>query len=92
MEKINVMDFEKDILKKYYDDEMFLEFLNKNAKKELVLDYSKLGLKELEDEDLDTLGEESVMDYLEEVSSIIPKEELEGDDFIAYYHGALQLS
>ena len=82
MEKINVMDFEKDILKKYYDDEMFLEFLNENAKKELVLDYSKLGLKELEDEDLDTLGEESVMDYLEEVSSIIPKEELEGDDFI----------
>ena len=32
---------------------MFLEFLNENAKKKLVLDYSKLGLKELEDEDLD---------------------------------------
>ena len=34
MEKINVMDFEKDILKKYYDDEMFLEFLNENAKRD----------------------------------------------------------
>ena len=51
-------------------------------KKELVLDYSKLALKELEDEDLDILGEESVIDYLEEIASITPNENPEGEDFI----------
>lgn len=82
MEKINVMNFEKKVIKNYLTDEEFCEFLKENAKKELVMDYSKLGLKELETEDLDTLGEESVLDYLEEVASIIPKTELEGEDFI----------
>lgn len=82
MEKIDVLDFEKNILKRYQDEGEFLKFLEENSKKELVLDYSKLSLKELEDEDFDTLGEESVMDYLEEVSSIIPKENPEGEDFI----------
>lgn len=82
MEKINVMDFEKKVVKEFIEEERFLEFLDENAKKELVLDYGKLALKELEDEDLDILGEESVLDYLEEVASIIPKSEMEGDDFV----------
>ncbi len=96
MEKINVLDFEKQVIKRYLDDEEFLKFIDENAKRELVLDYTALPLKELEEEDLEILGEESVVDYLEEVASIIPKEELEGDDFvvqnlpfvasIAFYH------
>lgn len=80
MEKINVIDFEKKVIKEYFNDEKFFNFLEE--KKELVLDYSKLALKELEDEDLEILGEESVMDYLEEIASIIPSENLEGEDFI----------
>lgn len=82
MEKINVMDFEKEVIKKYLSEEEFLDFLNKNSKKELVMDYSKLELKELEDEDIEALGEESVLDYLEEIASITPKSDLEGEDFI----------
>lgn len=78
MEKINVMDFEKQVIKKYFDEAEFLKFLEE--KKELVLDYSKLPLKELEDEDLEIMGEESVIDYLEEVSSIILNDEAE--DFV----------
>lgn len=80
MEKINVMDFEKKVIKKYYDETEFLNFLKE--KRELLLDYSKLALKELEDEDLEVLGEESVIDYLEEVSSIIPNENPKDEDFI----------
>lgn len=75
MEKINVMDFEKEIVKNLRTDNEFMEYLDKNAKKELVLDYSNLKLKELEDEDLDILGEESVLDYLEEVASIVLDED-----------------
>ena len=80
MDKINVMDFEKKVVKQYFNDEDFFKFLEE--KKELVLDYSKLALKELEDEDLDILGEESVIDYLEEIASITPNENPEGEDFI----------
>ena len=80
MEKMNVMDFEKRVIKQYFDDEEFLRFLEE--KKELDLDYSNLKLKELEDEDFEILGEESVMDYLEEVASIIPNENSEGEEFI----------
>lgn len=54
MDKINVMDFEKKVVKQYFNDEDFFKFLEE--KKELVLDYSKLALKELEDEDLDILA------------------------------------
>lgn len=82
MEKINVMDFEERVIKDYFNDEEFLNFINENGKKELMLDYSKLLLKDLEEEDLELLGEESVMEYLEEVAGIIPKEKLEGEDFI----------
>ena len=85
MEKINVMDFEKEVIKKYLSEEEFLDFLNKNSKKELVMNYSKLELKELEDEDIEALGEESVLDYLEEIASITPKSDLEGEDFILLY-------
>ena len=80
MDKINVMDFEKKVVKQYFNDEDFFKFLEE--KKELVLDYSKLALKELEDEDLDILGEESVIDYLEEIASITPNENPEGEDLL----------
>ncbi|WP_349763780.1 sigma-70 family RNA polymerase sigma factor [Fusobacterium sp. SYSU M8D902] len=82
MEKINVLDFERSVIAEYTSDIEFLKFLEKNGKKELNLDYSKLELKELEDEDLDTLGEETVLDYLEEVASITLTNEIEGEDFV----------
>lgn len=82
MEKINVLDYEKNIVKNLVNEEEFENFLKVNGKKELVLDYSKLGLKELEDEELDVLGEESVLEYLEEVASIIPNNSPEGEEFI----------
>lgn len=80
MEKINVIDFERQVVKKYFNEEEFLKFLEE--KRELVLDYSKLSLKELEEEDLEIMGEESVIDYLEEVSSIIPNQEENEEDFV----------
>lgn len=88
MEKIKVLDFEKDILKHYLEEEKFTEFLEKNGKKELDLDYSSLPLKELEEEDMEGLGEEEVLDYLEEVAAITleNKDENEDDESLIVEH------
>lgn len=75
MEKIKVLDFEKEIINKYLDEERFKEFLRENPNVEIELDYSNLQFKDLSEEDLDILGEESVLDYLEEVASIVSSEE-----------------
>lgn len=80
MGKIDVMDFEKGVIRQYHQDDKFLDFLKE--KKELILDYTKLGLKELDDGDLESLGEENVIDYLEEISNIDLSENLEGEEFI----------
>lgn len=75
MEKINILEFERDIINKYLDEEKFKEFLKNNSDIQLDFDYTKLQSKELTEDELDILGEETVMDYLEEVASIIPDEE-----------------
>lgn len=75
MEKINILDFEKQIIDKYLDEEKFKEFLKNNSDKQLEFNYGNLQSKELTEDELDILGEETVMDYLEEVAAIIPTEE-----------------
>jgi len=72
--EIKVLDFEKEIIKSYMEEDKFIEFMEENGKNKLILDYSSLGLKELQEEDLDIMGEETVLDYLEEVASITREE------------------
>lgn len=72
--EIKVLDFEKEIIKSYIEEDKFIEFMEENGKNKLILDYSSLGLKELQEEDLDIMGEETVLDYLEEVASITREE------------------
>ncbi|MBR8701958.1 RNA polymerase sigma factor RpoS [Fusobacterium sp. DD29] len=80
MDMIKVLDFEKEIVKKYIDEEQFIEFMKENGSKKLDLDFSNLKLKELSEDDVENLGEETVLDYLEEVATITFEDEAEDEE------------
>ena len=77
MEDIKVLNLEKEILKNYIEDDKFIQFMDENGKRKLDLDYEGLQLKELDEEDMEGLGEEEVLDYLEEISTITLEEKAE---------------
>lgn len=75
MEIIKVADFEKEIIKEFYDEEKLITFL-KDRPKKLDMDFSFLKVKELIKEDMHTLDESLLIDYLEDMASI----EVENED------------
>ena len=77
MEDIKVLNLEKEILKNYIEDDKFIQFMDENGKRKLDLDYEGLQLKELDEEDMEGLGEEEVLDYLEEIATITLDEKAE---------------
>lgn len=92
MEMIKVEDFEKEIVNSYLDEESFLEYLEKNKDKKLDLDFSHFKVKKLNKEEIDSLDEEGVIDYLEEIASLEPKKETSYDDVEQYLPEIAQIS
>ena len=68
MQKLSIKELEKEIIVNYKDDDDFREFLDDNLDKELNFDNHYTGSKELED--MDEFAEETVIDYLEELSNM----------------------
>lgn len=68
MQKLSIKELEKEIIVNYKDDNDFREFLDDNTDKELNFDNHYTGSKELED--MDEFAEETVIDYLEELSNM----------------------
>lgn len=68
MQKLSIKELEKEIIVNYKDDDDFREFLDDNIDKELSFDNHYTGSKEFED--MDEFAEETVIDYLEELSNM----------------------
>ncbi len=68
MQKLSIKELEKEIIVNYKDDDDFREFLDDNIDKELIFDNHYTGSKEFED--IDEFAEETVIDYLEELSNM----------------------
>lgn len=68
MQKLSIKELEKEIIVNYKDDDDFREFLDDNIDKELIFGNHYTGSKEFED--IDEFAEETVIDYLEELSNM----------------------
>lgn len=69
MQKLSIKELEKEIIVNYKDDDDdFREFLDDNIDKELSFNNHYTGSKEFED--MDEFAEETVIDYLEELSNM----------------------
>ncbi len=68
MQVLSIKELEKEIIANYRDDENFRKFLMENSNKKLNFDNHSTGSKELED--MDEFAEETVIDYLEELSNM----------------------
>ena len=68
MQVLSIKELEKDIITNLREEDDFREFLNENSNKELKFDNHYTGSKELEE--MDEFAEETVIDYLEELSNM----------------------
>ncbi|MDU1911748.1 sigma-70 family RNA polymerase sigma factor [Fusobacterium sp.] len=80
MQILSVKELEKEIIGNYKDDDDFREFLDENSGKELKFDSHHTGSKE--PEDINEFAEETVIDYLEELSNMEVISDYEEDNYL----------
>lgn len=82
MQILSIKELEKEIIEdyRYREDNDFREFLDENSDKELKFDNHYTGAKELED--IDEFAEETVIDYLEELSNMEVISDEEEDNYL----------
>lgn len=77
--QIDILEFEKNIIKDLKTDEEFQQFLEENKNLKINYTYDNLKIADFDEEEA-VLGEEGVLEYLEEISTI-----LEGEDKVTNF-------
>lgn len=88
MQKLSIKELEKEIIVNYKDDDDFREFLDDNIDKELSFDNHYTGSKEFED--MDEFAEETVIDYLEELSNMEVISDEEENNYLKYINESVK--